>query len=98
MGSAYDEPIPSSHKENPVVDVRIGVVQSPREIEVELPDGTDTDVLNAKIEAALGSESGVLWLTDRRGRRIGVPSARIAYVEVNTISEERQVGFGSAVR
>ena len=28
-------------EESPNVDVRIGVVQSPKEIELELPDGTD---------------------------------------------------------
>jgi hypothetical protein len=85
-------------RENPTVDVRIGVVQSPKEIELELPDGTDAAKLTAQVEAAVGSESGVLWLTDRRGRRIGVPSARIAYVELNVSGDERRVGFGSAVR
>ena len=80
------------------MDVRIGVVQSPKEIEVELPEGTEADEITAKVEEAVGAESGVLWLTDRKGRRVGIPSARIAYVEVNTSSDERRVGFGAAVR
>ena len=80
------------------MDVRIGVVQTPREIEIELPDGTDADALSKQIEEALSSENGVLWLTDRRGRRVGVPSARIAYVEFNSTTDERRVGFGAAVR
>jgi hypothetical protein len=80
------------------VDVRIGVVQSPKEIEVEMPEGTDADKITAQVEAAIGSESGILWLTDRRGRRVGIPSARIAYVELNASSDERRVGFGAAVR
>ena len=80
------------------MDVRIGVVQSPKEIEVELADGTDAKAITAQIEEAVGSESGVLWLTDRRGRKVGVPSARIAYVEINAITDERRVGFGAAVR
>jgi hypothetical protein len=80
------------------VDVRIGVVQSPKEIELELADTTDADELSAQVEKAVGAESGVLWLTDRKGRRVGIPSARIAYVELNTTTDERQVGFGSAVR
>ncbi|MBV9660527.1 MAG: DUF3107 domain-containing protein [Acidimicrobiales bacterium] len=80
------------------MDVRIGVVQSPKEIEVELPEGTDADKVAAQIEAAVGSDSGILWLTDRRGRRVGVPSERIAYVELNAGSDERRVGFGAAVR
>ena len=80
------------------MDVRIGVVQSPKEIELELPEGTDPDKLTAQVEKAVGSDTGVLWLTDRRGRRVGVPSARIAYVEINTTTDERRVGFGAAVR
>jgi Protein of unknown function (DUF3107) len=80
------------------VDVRIGVIQTPREIEVELADGTDPSALTTQIEEALASEKGVLWLEDRRGRRVGVPSSRIAYVEVNATTDERRVGFGTALR
>ena len=80
------------------MDVRIGVVQSPKEIEVEMPDGTDADKLKKEIESALGSDNGVLWLTDRKGRRVGVPATRIAYVELSSASEERRVGFGAALR
>ncbi len=80
------------------MDVRIGVVQSPKEIELELPEGADAGQITAQVEEALGSETGILWLTDRKGRRVGVPAARIAYVELNTISDERRVGFGAAVR
>lgn len=80
------------------MDVRIGVVQSPKEIELELPEGTDSEALTKQVEQAVGSESGVLWLTDRKGRRVGIPAARIAYVELNTATDERRVGFGAAVR
>jgi hypothetical protein len=79
------------------VDVRIGVTHTPKEIEVELPEGTDADALVAQIEKALAG-SGILWLTDRRGRRVGVPSARVAYIELNTGGEDRRVGFGAGVR
>ena len=80
------------------MDVRIGVVQSPKEIELELPDSVDPEQLSAQMEEVLSSQSGVLWITDRKGRRVGVPAGRIAYVEVNTVSDERRVGFGAAVR
>jgi len=80
------------------VDVRIGVTQTPKEIEVEMPEGTDADALTTQIEQSLTAEKGVLWLTDRRGRRVGVPSDRIAYVEVNATSDDRRVGFGAGVR
>ena len=80
------------------MDVRIGVVQSPKEIELELPEGADADELTKQVEAAVGSETGVLWLVDRKGRRVGVPASRIAYVELNTVSDERRVGFGAGIR
>jgi len=37
----------------------------------------------------------MLWLTDRKGRRVGVPAAKVAYVEIGSPSEERRVGFAS---
>jgi hypothetical protein len=80
------------------VDVRIGVIQTPKEIEVELPEGTQSDTVIAQIEEALSAENGVLWFTDRRGRRVGIPSGRVAYVEIDAATEERRVGFGAAVR
>jgi hypothetical protein len=79
------------------VEVRIGVTHTPKEIEVELADGTDVDGVIQQIEQALSGQS-VLWLTDRRGRRVGVPAATVAYIELNTATEERRVGFGATVR
>ncbi|HEX4978665.1 MAG TPA: DUF3107 domain-containing protein [Acidimicrobiales bacterium] len=73
------------------MEIRIGVTQSPREIEVELDDDDAAEVRQT-IEAALGDEGGMLWLTDRRGRTIGVPAAKVAYVEI-TPRDERRVGF-----
>jgi hypothetical protein len=84
-------------QENSDVDVRIGVTQAPRDIEVELADGTDAEELVAKIDAAVAKGAGVLWFTDKRGRRIGVPAAKLAYVELDSTTETRRVGFGAAV-
>jgi protein tyrosine/serine phosphatase len=79
------------------VDVRIGVTQAPREIELELDDEADADRVVKMFEDALAGESAVLWLTDRKGRRIGVPAAKVAYVEIGSPNEERRVGFGASV-
>ena len=76
------------------MDVRIGVTYTAKEIDVELEDGTDRSELMANIEGALGGD-GVLWLTDRRGRSIGVPSDKVAYVEIGGPDSERRIGFGS---
>ncbi len=72
------------------MDLRIGVVHSARELDVELPDGTDLDELRAEIERALG-EGGVFWIADRRGRQVGVPVERVAYVEIG--SPPSRIGF-----
>ena len=48
------------------VDVRIGVTQAPREINLELADDADRDDLKARIEAALGGATDTLWITDKR--------------------------------
>jgi len=76
------------------VEVRIGIVQSMKELEIELPEDAERDEVMKQVEEALASES-VLWLTDRKGRRVGVPSQRVAYVEVGAPAGERRVGFGT---
>ncbi|HVM04621.1 MAG TPA: DUF3107 domain-containing protein [Acidimicrobiales bacterium] len=75
------------------MDVRIGVTQTPKEIELDM--GEEPEAVAKKVEKALASGDGVLWLTDRKGRRVGVPSAKVAYVEIGASSEERRVGFGA---
>lgn len=75
------------------VDVRIGVTQAPREITVEVADD-ERDDLKAKVEAALSGATDVLWVTDKRGRDVGIPAAKIAYVEVGSADGDRRIGFG----
>ena len=68
------------------------MTQAPREINLELSDDDETAV--PSIEAALSGTDDVLWLTDRRGKRIAVPSAKIAYIEIGAADGERRIGFG----
>jgi len=69
------------------------VTHSPKEIDVDLGETVDPDALVSQIEAALSGGDGVLWLTDRRGRRVGVPADKVAYVEIGADSGDRRVGF-----
>ena len=69
------------------------MTQAPREITVEVDDAQRDD-LKAKIEAALAGAADVLWITDKRGRDVGVPAAKIAYVEVGSADGDRRIGFG----
>ena len=60
---------------------------------MEVPDDERND-LRSKVEAALGGASDVLWITDKRGREIGIPAAKIAYIEIGNADGDRRIGFG----
>jgi len=76
-----------------MLEVRIGVIYSPKELSVEL-DGVKTDEIVSTIEDALKGGAPVIWLTDKKGRRIGVPSDKVAYIEVAEEDTSKRVGFG----
>ena len=79
------------------MDVRIGVTYSPKELDLELPDDTDAADLRSQVESALGGgPDAVLWFTDRRGRQVGVPVGKIAYVEIGAPGADRRIGFAGA--
>jgi hypothetical protein len=67
-----------------------------RELEVELANDTDRDEIKARIEAALADDDNVLWLTDKNGKELAVPSKKIGYVELGRAETERRIGFGHA--
>lgn len=74
------------------MDVRIGVTYTAKELEIELPDDADADEVKAGVESAL-TDGGVLWLTDRKGRQVGVPADKVAYVDLDSSSAGRRIGF-----
>ena len=76
------------------MDLRIGVTQAPRELAIELAEDSDRDDLKGRIEAALAGAADVLWVTDKRGKDIGIPAAKIAYVELGSSDGDRRIGFG----
>lgn len=71
------------------MEIRIGVQNVTREIVVET-DKTSDDVA-ALVSKAL--DGGVLDLIDLQGRRVVVPSAALAYVQIGE-EKKRRVGFG----
>jgi hypothetical protein len=75
------------------VDLRIGVTDNPKEIKVELADDTDVAALRSEVDAAVAGGGPMLWLTDVRGRQVGVPAARIAYVDIDAAGSDNPVGF-----
>jgi hypothetical protein len=72
------------------VEVRIGVEHSPRELVLE--SGQSQDEVEKAVTKALGSADGLLTLVDDKGRKIIVPAAKLAYVEIGE-GEGRRVGF-----
>jgi sugar lactone lactonase YvrE len=78
------------------VDLRIGVTQSPREMTLELDDDTDREALQRQINDALvANDDKVLWFTDKRGRKVGVPVGKVAYIEISADEQSQRFGFGS---
>jgi len=76
------------------MDVRIGIAQTGQVIELELADETDRAALRKQVDQTLADEGSVLWLTDRKGKEIGIPAGRISFFELGTADTERRIGFG----
>ncbi len=76
------------------MDVRIGVTHTPKELEIELDDDADPATVKADLEAAI-VDGRIAWVTDRRGRQVGVPAEKIAWIEVGSPDTDRRIGFGS---
>jgi hypothetical protein len=74
------------------MELRIGVVHTPKELNLEL-DATADEVVGT-IDKAVAGGNAIVWLTDTKGRRVGVPAERIAYIEVHEDGTDKRVGFG----
>jgi Protein of unknown function (DUF3107). len=72
------------------VEIRIGIVNAPRELSFE--SAQSAEELTEQIQAGLTSGTGILKLSDDKGRVYIVPTAGIGYVEVGT-EESRRIGF-----
>ena len=73
------------------MEVKIGVQYAMREIIIE--SAQTPDEIEKAVSAAMKS-GGLLTLVDDRGRKVLVPSDRLAYIEIGEASE-RRVGFGN---
>ena len=74
------------------MEVKIGVQHATRELVID--SSMSGDEIEAEVSKALTGESGVLSLSDTKGRRVIVPSEKLAYVELGTPTAG-QVGFRS---
>lgn len=72
------------------MEVRIGVQHTPREIVLDSDESQDD--VEKQVSDALKDGSGLLSLSDNRGRRVVVPAGIVAYVEIAP-ADVRRVGF-----
>lgn len=72
------------------MEVKIGVLHTPREITLE--SAQTPDEVSEIVAEALKSVDGQLVLTDERGRKIIVPANLVAYVEIAQ-ADSRRIGF-----
>ncbi len=77
--------------EGVTVEVKIGITDSPREL--VLASAQTPAEVEELVSAALGEGSGLLRLSDERGRRFLIHTTKIAYVEIGA-ADARRVGFG----
>ncbi|UYQ64250.1 DUF3107 domain-containing protein [Streptomyces peucetius] len=74
------------------MEVKIGVQHAPREIVLE--SGQSAEEVERAVGDALAGKAQLLSLTDEKGRKVLVPSDRLAYVEIGETTV-RRVGFGA---
>ncbi len=72
------------------MQARIGVADTGKVIEIDIDD---PDTFRTTVEKAMASGEAMMWFTDSRKRTIGVPTHRLAYVEVDSEESARTVGF-----
>ena len=77
------------------MEIRIGIIQSVREISLEIDDEKAQSNFKAATEAALAGKTETLTVVDSRGREIMVADSKIAYVEFGATEGARIMGFGS---
>jgi len=75
------------------MEVKLGVTYSPKELVVEVEHSADE--VAGLVDEAVAGKAKVLWLADVKGRRIGVPTEKLAYVEVGEEHPSKRVGFSS---
>lgn len=72
------------------MDVTIGIAENGRQLTLSVDD--KPEAIEKLVADAL--ESTVLSILDDKGRRVIVPSAKIAFVEIGPV-DSRRVGFVS---
>jgi hypothetical protein len=73
------------------LEIRIGVTDSQKEITLQVEDKPED--LSMRIETSLTDGSLMIWFDDQKGKRVGVPTQKLAYIEIDAEVPPRSVGF-----
>src|SRR5262245_65948386 len=63
------------------MEVKLGVTENPKELEIDIDQSAEEVAKTVEDALATGTRA-VLWLTDRRGRRLGVPTDKLTHTAV----------------
>ena len=74
--------------------IRIGVGEAGKEIQLEMAEDTELSALKLQIDNALEASTATLWLTDKDGREVGVPSSKITFIDIGSQSTPN-IRFGA---
>jgi hypothetical protein len=77
-------------EEEAQVRVRIGMMMTPRELDLEVADAEE---VVRSFQQALDGAERILWITDEEGRRHGLVVDKIAYLNVEA-DKSTKIGFG----
>lgn len=70
--------------------VRIGISNTDKVVELEIEDA---EKFKSEIEKAVQGD-GLAWFVDAKGRSVGIPPQKVAFVEIDDAGGSTRVGFG----
>lgn len=72
-----------------IMKVRIGIADTSKLVELDIEDPKS---FKKEMERAT-ADGGLAWFIDSKGREVGVPASRLAFVEIEGDEGGRSVGF-----
>ncbi len=70
--------------------VRISMSRSPREVELDIDDLAG---FKGEVSKLYADEQQIWWVTDIKGKELGLPVEHIGHIEIDTADSERHIGF-----
>ena len=72
---------------------RIGIADTSKVVEIDIDD---LEAFRAEVERGV-ADGGVVWFTDIKSRRVGIPSRGLAFVEIDAEGAGPAIGFVPAL-